>query len=280
MFLYYVLLIDLAGISTTFSAFVLVCLRMLTEVGLFLGAFGSMVLVFSSGISVLKHDIQDFAGIQFGAYSLFRMTLGVFAFERYGSLRAEPAVLTMVFFFGIATVAFLLNMLIAQLSCAYSAVYQDMVGYARLQRACTIVEIMPTVPKSRWTGFVDSLHLWKRLEFNQGDVGVTGGIRQTEPPNLNPTTVDHIRRFGGSTSPEIPWPEDEENNDDDDKLERVEKLIQKTMARCMKLQRHDGKKGGRGGTGTSGTGTGTGVSGSGTKSDSENKSSEGEQELV
>merc|ERR1719258_449272 len=125
------------------------------------------------------------------------------------------------------------------------------------ERAETIVAIMPFVPKKRWVAFVESLRLNKRLEFNQGDIGVAGGIQLREASNINPTTVDMIRRFGGSTSPEIQWPEDDVDGEGDDKFERMEKLIQRTLQRVTKNVGGGRKGGGAGGTGT-GTGTGTG----------------------
>jgi hypothetical protein len=183
--------------------------------------------------------------------------MGMYDSTKYAVFRDEPVVLFMIIVFGIVTVVFFMNMLIAQLSCAYSAVYEDMVGYARLERADTIVEIMPQVQKKRWTYFVDSLRLNKRLEFNQGDIGVAGGIQMREAANINPTTIDMIRRFGGSTSPEIQWPEDEADGDGDDRFEKLEKLIQRTLQRVTKSAGHARKKGGGTGTGT-GTGTGSG----------------------
>jgi len=274
MFLYYTLLIDLAVISTRISSFVLVCIRMLSEVALFLGAIAAVVLTFGCALSVLKQENVDFQGIDKGAYALFRIVIAAYAAKRYESFRDEPMLLAMVFIFGIFTVFFLLNMLIAQLSCAYSSVYEDMVGYARLERAETIVEIMPSVPKKRWVAFVDSLRLNKRLEFNQGDIGVAGGIQMREPANANPTTVDMIRRFGGSTSPEIQWPEEEADGDGDDNFERLEKLIQRTLARVTK----DGRSGHRKGGGGTGTGTGTGT-GQGSANKSGSSDSEGHEEL-
>merc|ERR1719375_489572 len=267
MFLYYVLLIDLTVVSTRISAFTLVCVRMLSEVALFLGALFVAILTFSCALSVLKQENSDFAGIHKGSYALIRIVMGAYDAKRYAAFRDEPALLVMVFIFCIVTVVFFLNMLIAQLSCAYSSVYEDMVGYARLERAETIVEIMPSVPKKRWQTFIDSLRLNKRLEFNAGDIGVAGGIQMKEPASANPTTVDMIRRFGGSTSPEIQWPEDEADGDGDDRFERMEKLIQRALQRLtQKGGKGGGHKGRGGGTGT-GTGTGTG-SGSGEKSGS------------
>ena len=69
--------------------------------------------------------------------------------------------------------------------------------------------------KKSWCTFMGSLRLNKRLEFNQGDIGVAGGIQMREAANINPTTIDMIRRFGGSTSPEIQWPEDDVDGEGD-----------------------------------------------------------------
>jgi len=254
MFLFYVLLIDLSVVSTRVSAFTLVCVRMLSEVALFLGAIFSAVLTFASAASVLKQANPDFAGIHKGAFAIFRMVLGAYDAQRYEALENDPALLIMVFVFLICTVIFFMSMLVAQLSCAYSSVYEDMVGYARLERAETIVELMPSVPKKRWTSFVDSLRLNKRLEFNAGDIGISGGIQMREAANLNPTTIDMIRRFGGSTSPDIQWPEDEADGDGEDRFDRMEKLIQKALQRVTKNASRSNR--GHGGTGT-GTGTGS-----------------------
>jgi len=264
MFLYYTLLIDLTVVSTRISAFVLVCVRMLSEVALFLGALAGAILSFSSAISVLKQDSDKFAGIPKGSFSLFSQIVGTFSSNNYALLEDEPIVLAVVFVFLILTIILLLNLLIAQLSCAYSAVYEDMVGYARLERAEIIVEIMPSVPQWRWQKFIDSMRLSKKLEFNEGDTGPPGGIQVKEPASANPTTADMIRRFGGSTSMEMPWPEEDSGaGDEDDRFDRLEKMIQKTLSRINQAGGHNGK--GRRGAGTgSGTGSGTGqMSGSG-----------------
>merc|ERR1711879_507558 len=100
-----------------------------------------------------------------------------------------------------------------------------------------------------------ALKLDEPLEFNEGDIGLAGGIQVQEPSNANPTTVDAIRRFGGSTSPTMPWPEEEGfGNDEDDKFERLEKVI----LRATKKMGGDGskKKGGSSSMGQSGSGSG------------------------
>lgn len=96
-----------------------------------------------------------------------------------------------------------------------------------------------------------------------------------EAANINPTTVDMIRRFGGSTSPEIQWPEDDNDGEGDDKFERMEKLIQRTLQRVTKNVGRGHKGGGKTGTGT-GTGSGTGE-GAGSSSSGWNEGDDAEE---
>jgi len=256
--LYYILLVDLAVLSTKVSAYVLVCIRMLSEVGLFVLALTGGMLTFSSGISVLKHDQDDFAGIHKGLLSLMEMTMKMFDGKHYELYEDDPMVLVCVFAFLIFVSVFLVNMLIAQLTCAYESVYVDMVGYARLERVEIIVSTMPQVGEKRWVKFLDTMKLDQKIEFGAGDIGVAGGMQVLEPASANPTTVDMIKRFGGSTSVEMQWPqEDEGDGDENDRFDRMEKLIQRTLKR---LSGSGGKKGKGGGT-NSGSGSGGGGEG-------------------
>merc|ERR1711966_506633 len=96
MFLYYVLLIDLTVISTRISAFSLVCVRMLSEVALFIGALAVAILTWSCAVSVLKQENADFAGIHRGAYALVRIVMGMYDSPKYGVLRDEPVIPFMI----------------------------------------------------------------------------------------------------------------------------------------------------------------------------------------
>jgi len=268
MVFYYVLLIDLAVFNNRVSAFVLVCGRMIGEVCLFLVGLFMLVLTFSCAFSCLLQDAKQFKGIHTGAQALFEMVVQMFSTDDYQSLEEEPVIICGVFIFQIFSVIFLINMLVAQLTCAYDAVYVDMVGYARLKRIRIIVESMPQVSDKTWERFIGSLRLDQRIEFNEGDVGVSGGIQVMEPASANPTTVDAIQRFGGSTSPSISWPE-EDGVDDSDKFERLETLVKRTMERLN-------KGGGGGKKGKNGSSTGQG-SGSGTHGEAEGSGGEGSQ---
>jgi hypothetical protein len=257
MFLYYGLLVDVAVFSMRVSAFVLVCGRMLEELGLFVLALAGCLLTFSASISALKHDSSDFKGIPVGVLALFKIVVRMFSAEHIYKFKKDPVVFFGVCVFIVATLVFLCNLLIAQLTCAYNSIYEDMVGFARLKRMRIVVETMSMIPKVRWERFSQGLRLDKRIEFNEGDVGLKGGIQLREPAGANPTTVDMIRRFGGSTNPENQWPEEDMasgGGDEEDRFERMEQLIQRAMKRITK-----GNDGGGGG----GKAASSGMGGSG-----------------
>jgi len=250
MLLYFLLLSDLSVFSTRVSAFVLVCTRVLSELVLFLFALTFIVLSFACAVSALEQDSIDFAGIPSSSLQLMKITFGMFSGAHYDMMTAQPALFFTVVIYVITTIIFMLNLLIAQLSCAYMATYRDMLGFARLNRGRIVTETMPSVGAKRWTTFVDSLKLDDRVEFGEGDLGLSGGIQVFEPASANVTTVDMIRRFGGSTSPLAQWPAEENAGDDEeDRFEKLEKLIEKAMKRMT-----SSKGGKRGGAGESSTG--------------------------
>jgi len=220
---------------------------------------------------MLDHLPNDFEGIHHGFLSLFKIFMRMYVVEKFKYLHDQPVVIICVFLFIIITVVFLLNLLIAQLTCAYSAVYVDMVGYARLERVDIIVETMTQVSRKKWKRFMESLRLDRNLEFNEGDIGIAGGLQILEPARLNPTTKDQIARFGGSTSPSIQWPAEDEEGDDNDRFDRIEALL----GRMLKALSSHGK--GKGGKGGAGAGTGTGTSGSGSMNEGGGSGEDGEE---
>jgi len=250
MILYYVLLVDFSVFSTRISAFVLVMGRVLGEVVLFMVGMAFLVLTFSSAISALQQKNEDFAGIWQGALTMLEMVLGMYS--HYEMLHEDPALLAAVMVYNIVSAVFLINLLIAQLNASFSSTYLDMLGYARLNRCKIIIEAMTSVPRSRWTKYIEELRLDERCEFGEGDIGLAGGVQVFEPASWHPTTVDMIKRFGGSTSELMQWPDDDQaGHDEEDKFERVEKLVHKAMKRITGGGSHkDGP--GQSGDGSSG----------------------------
>eukprot|EP00929_Paragymnodinium_shiwhaense_P094508 TRINITY_DN5510_c0_g1_i5.p1 TRINITY_DN5510_c0_g1~~TRINITY_DN5510_c0_g1_i5.p1 ORF type:complete len:290 (+),score=70.44 TRINITY_DN5510_c0_g1_i5:28-870(+) len=238
----------MAVFNNRVSAYVLVCGRMLSELVLFLIAIACVLLMLSSAFSCLHVKGQvGFADIPHGMLSLWEMVLGIYSNEDYVALHDEPVILVGCFAFLIMSVIFLLNLLVAQLSCAYDAIYADMVGFARLKRLRIITESMPQVTPYRWQVFLNALNLEERIEFNVGDVGLAGGVQMLEAASAHPTTIDQIKRYGGSTSPLIQWPEEENTDDDSDRFERIEGLIKKVLDQiAKKSSKSHGRRGGGG----------------------------------
>eukprot|EP00913_Durusdinium_trenchii_P009135 g8585.t1 len=165
------------------------------------------ILAFATSIASLSHQLGDFDSIDRGMFALLQMTLKMYPTSGYYNIREEPWVLTAVCIFAIAITIFFLmlggeetdihteqdqtsflrvayrNLLIAQLNQAYQVVYEDMQGFARLNRASVIVATLLEVSPKRWKRFLTSLRFDERLEFNEGDIGMAGGIQIMEPAN-------------------------------------------------------------------------------------------------
>jgi len=228
MFLYFLCLMDMSVFHTRVSSYVLVCGRMLSEVGLTIFALCFLLVAWSASLSCLVQDVDHFKSIQDGSLALFEMFLRIYSTEDYEKLHTELIILIGAFLFIFISLFFLLNMLIAQLTTAYDAVYTNMVGFARLNRIKTTVEIMSTISEKRWKAFLESLHFDQKLEFNPGDVGLSGGLQILEPANLHPQTTDAVRRYGGPTVGTSPWPDDTEN-DEAEQIERLSKMVARAM---------------------------------------------------
>jgi hypothetical protein len=203
---------------------------MITEVALFLLAIFVIVVAFGAALSCLKQDNPEFHGLHKSISALVQMVLRMYSPEKYNKAAENLFTMTCIIVVLLMCLIFLLNLLTAQLSCAYQAIYEDMVGYARLNRMRMIVETIATVKSSRWKAFVQTLKLQTRIEFNEGDIGLSGGIATTEASSLNPLTIDMIRRYGGNTNPANPWPEQDE--DATDRFERLEKLCAQAVQRA------------------------------------------------
>lgn len=265
MAIHWFLMVDLAVFSTGLSAFVLVCAQVLNEIGRFLVALIFLLLTFASSISVLNSGYFEMRDIGNSLVALFSITVLLYE-DDYRSLMFEPALLIAVFLFVLASSILLMNLLIAQLNNSYVFIYQDMVGFARLNRAQRIVDALSHYSQPRWSNFIASLGFEDALEFNKGDVGFSGGLQIEEPAATHVVLKDTIVRFGGSCSPDMQWPEDKSSSAQKDKLSTVEALCKKALRKVTRDLKHV-KKTGVSGASQDYTGSG-GLSGASGASDS------------
>mmetsp|Transcript_63628 Transcript_63628/g.152098 ORF Transcript_63628/g.152098 Transcript_63628/m.152098 type:complete len:1102 (-) Transcript_63628:85-3390(-) len=248
--LYFLLLLELTVFSTKLSTFVLVCGRMLSEVGQFLFALFFVVVAFSCGLASSDVGNEQFSDIFPAMLSLSRIMLGMFSSEEMQALD-EPKLVLSVSIFVICTTIFLLNLLIAQLNCAYLGIFKDMLGYARLNRGSIILDNVIDVSAKRWNRFTASLRMDEKLEFNEGDIGLPGGIQVSEPASAHPVTTDSIKRYGGSTSPASHWPETSNDQETEDKVDKLEKIIERAVKKITKAGGAGSKAGSTSGSGAS-----------------------------
>merc|ERR1719487_2936975 len=92
--------------------------------------------------------------------SLGAITLGWFEADDVMSVRNQDRMfLAVLMIFVSLSVILLLNLLIAQLNRAYEYIYQDMLGFARMNRSSMIVEAMFSVAKAKWQKFIRGLFI-------------------------------------------------------------------------------------------------------------------------
>jgi len=238
--LHWGLMADLAVFSTGLSAFVLVCVHVGSEIGRFMFALMFLLTTFASAITVLDHRYEDMKQFSDTMICLSGITLRLFE-DDFRDLHSDPLLLTAVFGFITASAILLLNLLIAQLNCSYVYIYQNMLGYAKLKRASVNVQTLAYTKPHRWHYFVQTLGLKTPLEFNEGDVGMAGGIQVLEPQNLTVVATDRILRFGGSCSQDLEWPADNSRsaeNEEEEKLAALEHLLHSTLSKFRRSKKH------------------------------------------
>lgn len=239
MILYWALLMDLAIFSMRISAYVLVCGRVTGEVALFLSALALLLLAFSTAISALYLEMPMKAGAFVWLEELTSMSLRMYPQDEYQNLVATSTIVAVpvcVFLFIVSI--FLMNLLVAQLSQSYHDAYSNMQGYARLNRASVTANTITNVSRTRWSRFLQKMAFDEPMEFNEGDVGLAGGIQVLEASNEHLVTEDSIKRFGGSTAPTAPWPRPEAIEEEMDKVANLEKKLMK----IIKSQQGSGKR--------------------------------------
>lgn len=238
--IHWLILVDLAVFSTEISAFILVCGHVMAEVQTFLTALTYLLLMFGSALPIFCSSCPVVAGkfstMPEAILSLFAITLGWFEADDVMDIRESNRVLLIVLtlFVG-ASVILLLNLLIAQLNRSYEYIYQDMIGFAKLNRASLIVEAMNSVSKKKWQTFLDEANLDQKVEFDPGDLGLPGAVQVLEPSQAHNVAEDGIKRFGGSTDPSTPWPEEKSSTEDkEERFDRLELLLQKALRKATK----------------------------------------------
>jgi hypothetical protein len=198
MLIFFLRLLDLAVLNNTLSAYIITAGCVRQQVFIFLIALGLVTCGFACGVTALMEQDAHFEGIPRASLSYFMVSVHMLVWSVYEEVKVAGLgwMFTLLSIFVWCIDVLLLNLLIAQICSEHHAVYDDMVGYAHMRRISCIYCTLPYVREDRWDRWLSSLGLGNRLEFNQGDVGLSGGIQITEAANLNPTLIDAFTRFG------------------------------------------------------------------------------------
>lgn len=234
-------MVDFSALFIPLSAFVLTAGRLLPDLLLSLSAAIFCVIVFGTAVTVSQGNPADFRDVFSAMMTLFQISVGMYPQQNFIQLEHSRWLLVMCVGFVVLVVIFLFNLLIAQLIGSHATVYRTVVGLARLNRMAVICDSMPSVRQKVFRNFIQSLRLDHRMEFGEGDIGLPGGIQVLEPAGLHPTYEDSIHRYGGSTSPNMPWPEEDEevSNSIEDRIDNITRIFKKALKR-MHLQ--EGKR--------------------------------------
>ena len=120
--IFYVLAINLAVFNNKISAFLLICMRMILEAVLYLIVISAAVLMTSSTLSCLEQPINEFKYTYQGFLSRRELIFDLLRVRTHEDIRSESTMALLgAWCFMIICVVFLINVLLAQLMCAYGA---------------------------------------------------------------------------------------------------------------------------------------------------------------
>lgn len=237
MILFWAQLLDLAIFSMKILAYVLVWGNLVGDLSLFLLALGFVTLAFSSSIGSLYSHLPQQTVVGW-IEDLTLMALRMFPAEHFEGIKeVSLAVSVLMCSFCFTMSLFLANLLVVQLVHTYHEAHINMKGFARLKRAGITCATLKDIRKLRRQNFLATLGLEEPLEFNEGDVGIPGGIQVLEPSSDHVVTEDSIKRFGGPSAPSAPWPREHSTEEDEDKLAHLEKKLIKILKSRGKNQR-------------------------------------------
>ncbi|CAK8992914.1 NEDD8-like protein RUB1 [Durusdinium trenchii] len=238
MIIFWIQLLDLAIFSEKIMAYVLVCSRLVADTALFLLALLTILLAFTAAIGTLHYHVPEHGGAGAWLRELTLMALRMYAPEHYLELKESSIIVSVALsIFVFLSAIFLANLLVVQFAHTYHAAHASMKGIARLKRANITCATLKDIPQHRRMAFLDSLGLEEPLEFNEGDVGIAGGIQVLELASERVVTEDTIKRFGGPSAPSAPWPKEHIPEEEVDKLASLEKKLMKVIKSKGKAHR-------------------------------------------
>eukprot|EP00435_Cladocopium_sp_Y103_P003451 s1476_g1.t1 len=224
VFLYIALIMELGSISIKLSEYRVLCLRAIEQIVLCFGVVFLVIFSFAFAINGMTREVEhvtseEWSDVGATTSTLIRLAFGAMDMVAVQSVAYEsPLLIVVIILFMMMVYSFFFNLLVSQFCGVQASLALDIKGHARLARGEIIIETFKAVKLKRWQKFMDSLHLDQRVDFEEGDIGLAGGIKNFEPALAHPVAKDQIVRFGGMTDAHLPWPE--KMKDESHSLER------------------------------------------------------------
>eukprot|EP00913_Durusdinium_trenchii_P025712 g24128.t2 len=228
VFLYVILIVEVGSVSIKLSEYRVLCLHAIEQVLLCFGVVLLTILTFAFAISGMTREMMhltsltEWADVGTIISTLIRLSFGAMDIEPWWidsarGRRQSPADRGHHPFHDDG-----LHLLFQ--SPGLAVLWSLHLAGCRHQRTCEAVKL------TRWQKFMNALHLDQKVDFEQGDIGLAGGIKTFEPalahPLMNCSNAACVRT--------------------------IQKTIQKTLHKYL----GSGKKGGNGGMSTFSTNTG------------------------
>eukprot|EP00435_Cladocopium_sp_Y103_P026044 s3195_g6.t1 len=200
IFLYAIIVADIANISIELCEFKVLCSHAFKQVVLCLGVVTCILLVFAFAISSMTREAALLTGKEFSDMgttmtTLVQLAVGVMDTGKIHGISGEsPYLLTVIVAYMLVVYSFFFNLLVSQLCGVYAALAEDIQGYAMLARGEVILDTLKAIPMKRWNHFIKSLQLDQRVDFEEGDIGLPGGIKTWEPALAHPITQELHQR--------------------------------------------------------------------------------------
>eukprot|EP00913_Durusdinium_trenchii_P012500 g11736.t1 len=252
IFFYTLLVLELASVSIELSEYRVLCLNAVKQVLICVGAVFITVCAFTFAIVAADHELarlsahewDSFGSIMAMLIEIFglhkKMVVGVLDLQVLHELSVEsPFILLLVILFMLMVYSFLFNLLISQFCGVYNSLAGDIKGYARLARGLIILDSLKDLKVERWKAFVESLDLQRRVDFEEGDLGLAGGVKTLEQlactakRGRNRGPSQPFPRFGGQPDPALPFPE-KKIVDEEGSMERtIQTTIRKSLEKML-----------------------------------------------
>ncbi|CAK9101772.1 Retrovirus-related Pol polyprotein from transposon TNT 1-94 [Durusdinium trenchii] len=214
VFLYVILIVEVGSVSIKLSEYRVLCLHAIEQVLLCFGVVLLTILTFAFAISGMTREAGgngldlEWADVGTIISTLIRLSFGAMDIGSIQHVAEDsPLLIVVIILFMMMVYTFFFNLLVSQFCGVYTSLAADIKGHARLARGEIIIETFKAVKLTRWQKFMNALHLDQKVDFEQGDIGLAGGIKTFEPALAHPVAKDQIIRFGGRTESHLPWPE-------------------------------------------------------------------------